>query len=142
MSLWSKQAKLFKLDTFRWREIKTRERFGGQPCQDRNGRSMPKSQNIEQEAADCTKIEQRSACATAVRPAVSLWTEWSTCRVDCHGGKRYGEQTRQRICYEPKKCGNKKMEQTKNCRSACQKEGKKDFYFERSEFSQAPSLDT
>ena len=111
---------------FRWREIQFLERYGGQTCKDRNGHSFPKGQSIEQESANCNRFEQRSMCPSAVRPAVTPWTEWSTCQVNCHhdGGKRYGHQTRRRICHQPEKCGNKKMEQKRKCRSACQEKGK------------------
>ena len=109
---------------FRWREIKSLERFGGQHCKDRNGRTLSKGQNIEQETAYCNKHENRRACPTTVQAAVTLWTEWSTCQVDCHGSKLYGQQIRRRICQKPEGCGNKKMEQKRKCRSACQEKGK------------------
>ena len=113
---------------FRWRQIESFEEFGGKPCHTLDGKPLAKGRSIEEESKDCLKGDQVLGCK-AISPthnAVSQWTDWTVCQVDCSKSKhsRYGQQTRSRTCFIPEKCKNKKMSQTQKCISACKPMGK------------------
>ena len=72
----------------------------------------------------CDKGDREMKCPIQIRRGrlLSQWTKWSVCDDNCQT-RGLGIQTRRRICTKPKKCGDKKLHQERDCRSACNPSG-------------------
>ena len=74
---------------------------------------------IEEDQETCDKGDREIKCPNQIEGGrlLSLWTKWSVCDSSCQT-RGLGIQTRQRICTKPNKCGDKKLHEERDCRSA------------------------